>query len=118
MKVRDLGKAILDFELSTIPKALSIGASVFLMLLFRLFHWVVSIYKSLWGLIVTACFILLFLGLEKDCTGYCRNLIDLHYQGFSIEKETFYLIIALIAGIPLSFKLDKKLSGISSKFSD
>ena len=118
MKIRDLGKAILDFELSTIPKVISIGATVFLALLFGLFHWVVSVYKSLWGVILIGCFILFFVGLEKDCTGYCWGLIDLNYQGYSIEEEYLYSIIALLAGIAVSFKLDKKLTEISSKFSD
>lgn len=118
MKIRDLGKAILDFELSTIPKVISIGASLFLALLFGVFHWVVNVYKSLWWVILIGCFIMFFVGLEKDCTGYCWGLIDLHYQGYSIEEEYFYSIIALIVGIAVSFKLDKKLTEISSKFSD
>lgn len=117
MKIRDLGKAILDFELNTIPKVVSIGASLFLTLLFGLFHWVVSVYKSLWSVILIGCFIMFFVGLEKDCVSYCWGLIDINYQGYSIKEEYFYSIIALLIGIAVSFKLDKKLTEIRSKFS-
>ncbi len=117
MKIRDIGKAILDFELNTVPKVIAISASLFLAILFGILRWVVSVYKSLWAVILIGCFIIFFAGLEKDCSSYCWGLIDLHYQGYSIEEEFFYTIITLLVGIAVSFKLDKKLTEVSSKFS-
>ena len=117
MKVRDIGKAILDFELNTIPKVIAIGASLFLALLFGVLCWVVSVYKLLWVVILIGCFIMLFVGLEKDCSSYCWGLIDLNYQGYSIGEGYFYTIIGLLVGIAVSFKLDKKLTEVRSKLS-
>ena len=116
MKIKDLGRAILDFELNTIPQFLILAISLIVGLLFRVLRWVVSTYKSMWHLIIIGCFILFFVGLEKDCTNWCYSLIDLNYQGYAIEKGYLFSIIALIVGIVVSFKLDKKLSEISEKF--
>lgn len=117
MKIRDLGKAILDFELTTIPKAIYLGVSVFFVLLLALVCWLVNLYKSLWGLILIGCIIIFFVGLEKDCVEYCWGLIDLRYQGYAIEEEYFYTIISLLVGLAVSFKLDKKLTEINAKVS-
>lgn len=110
MKVRDLGKVILDFELNQIPKAIFF---IFLMvfgLLFGVFCWVIKTYKALWALILIGCAITFFASLEKDCVGYpCLGLIDLEYQGYAIDEDGLYIIISLLVGLVAAFMIDKKL---------
>lgn len=116
MKIKDLGRAILDFELNTIPQFLILAISLIVGLLFKVLRWVVSTYKSMWHFILIGCLILFFVGLEKDCTRWCSHLIDLNYQGYAIREQYLFSIIALIVGIVVSFKLDKKMNEISNKY--
>ena len=115
MKVRDLGKAILDFELSTIPKAIYIGVPIIFGLLYGLFCWTIKVYKGLWGIILLVCSVAIFHGLEKDCVDYCWGLIDLSH-GYAIKEENLYLIIFLLTALAVSFIVDKKLTAINSKY--
>ena len=112
MKIRDLGKAILDFELTTIPKVAYIGICLIFGLLFNVFCWVIKTYKGLWGIILLACVIIFFYGLERNCVDWCYRLIDL-YDGYAIKEGNLYLIIFLLVGLVFSFKLDKKLTSIN-----
>lgn len=116
MKIRDLGKAILDFELNTIPKLLGLILAVLVGLLVGILHWVVNLYKSLWWLILIICGAMFFFNLEKDCENYCSSLIALPYNGYAIHSDFFVTILFLLVGVIASFKLEKKLAEIKLKY--
>lgn len=117
MKVRDLGKAILDFELNLIPKAIFFIFSLLLEFLFSIFCWAVRTIKALWGLILIGCVILFFTGLQKDCVNYCSGLIELHYHGLAIENGSLFTIILLLVVLVAAFMIDKKLPKTNTKTS-
>lgn len=121
MKIRDLGKAILDFELNKIPKAIFFiskaiffGLFVVFALLFSGFCWAVKTYKSLWALVILACVIIFFHGLEIDCVDYCYNLINISGR-YAIVADNLYFIISLYVGLVVSYALDKKLTLLNKK---
>ncbi len=121
MKVRDLGKAILDFELENIPKAIKATITLSIAILtwgvaicFGLLCSFIRLYKRFSGLIFISCIFIFFSGMEKDCTRYCWGLIDL-YNGYAISEDYLFTVIALIIGIVVSFKLDKELSSTTSE---
>ena len=116
MKIRDLGRAFLDFELNKIPRASVLAISLILGLLFGTLRWIVSLYKALWFAVIVVSFISLYVGLEKDCTKWCYGLIELNYQGYALKEEYLYSAVVLIVAIPISFLLDKKFNEISAKF--
>lgn len=108
MKIRDLGKAILDFELGSVPKAIFMAFILILGFIYSVFHWLVKTYKSLWWVILLACTGIFIYYLEKDCVNYCYGLVDL-YDGYAIQEEGLILIAMLLSGLIISVYLSKKL---------
>lgn len=112
MKIRDLGKAFLDLEISTIPKAIGkLLLYIFVGLPFLIFCGIVHLYKQMWPVVLLASVIIFFGGVEVDCREWCYFFIEI-YSGFFIEKENFYWVLGLLSGLATAFVLDKKLAPI------
>lgn len=106
MKVRDLGQAILDFELNSIPKAIIGLLSIVVALAWGLFTAVVHLYKSLWFLVLLVCSGLVFFNLEEDCTYYCGLNLTPKY---SIDYDFVFVVGWALVALIVAFWLDKKI---------
>lgn len=117
MKVRDIGKAILDFELSKIPHFIIAVITLCVMAVWGFICWAVNLYKRMWLPIILVCAVTIFVNLEDVCTGYCGYAVNLGDK-YSVDKDIFVTVVVAIGGIIAAAWLDKKLKRISQKLSN
>lgn len=117
MKVRDIGKAILDFELSKIPQFVIAVITLCIMTAWGLFCWAVNLYKRMWLPIVLICAGAIFFNLEDACTRYCYNAVNLGDK-YSVSTDVFVPVILAIGGIIVAAWLDTRLKRINHKLAN
>ncbi|TVO85645.1 hypothetical protein AYI76_06205 [Shewanella algae] len=111
MKVKDVGKAIGEFELNNIPKLISYIFKIITLLTLRLMYFLTNLIKKHWY-IYFAVFTWLFtrssklMVWDKDHSSY-NNIGPI-----SISEEGFYTIWMVIGGYIVAHKIANKLAPI------
>ncbi|CAM2895528.1 MULTISPECIES: hypothetical protein [Shewanella] len=111
MKVKDIGKAIGEFELNNIPKLISYIFKIITLLTLRLMYFLTNLIKKYWY-IYFAVFTWLFtrssklMVWDKDHSSY-NNIGPI-----SISEEGFYTIGMVIGGYIVAHKIANKLAPI------
>lgn len=116
MKVRDLGQAILDFELNNIPKFVFAALSLVFVLILRVTLYLIYLYDKLNGYIIAATMLGLLGSVEKGhCTStYCYGYINLPYN-FIIHQEMLIVVGLILGSIVLAYWLNCKLAPLRVK---
>lgn len=97
MKVRDLGKAILDFELNTIPDIFKTAFFAIFTFCYKGLRQLLKLYIAALPLAVLASIAIFFLGLET-CSEYCYGVIKLRDDLYLDDDH-----LSAIIGITISY---------------
>jgi hypothetical protein len=115
MKIRDLGKAIMDFELNTVPNFLKFLIIGLLILAFKLLSSFIRLYKSAWPLLLLASLAIFFLGID-ECIQSCDGINIKENLWLNLSEDSIILLILIPVSFIAAFVLDKKLTKLKKKF--